>query len=467
MVGKQVKEDVSVIIPDSLREKLFSHLFPGDSEEHAAVIAAGIAETARGVRLLVESVFPAKDGVDYVPGRVGYRMLQPQFIFEKLHYCRERKLCYLAVHNHQGDNYVAFSHVDLASHERGYPALLDIVAGLPVGALVFTPKAAAGDIWFSKNHREVLSEVRIVGRNIERLQDRPAEDVVMHNPTYDRQVLLFGKNGQDILAKSKVGVIGAGGIGSLIVEYLAHLGVGHLLVVDNKRIKQSNRSRVVGATIDDVSTNPRTRKIDIAERVAKQANSNIIFEGIFDNFSKNLVAQRFVDCDFIFLAADSMQARLIFNAIVHQYLIPGVQTGAKVKIDEKSGRVVDVFSVSRWVTPDSGCLWCNGLILRDMLALEAKEEHARIEQTYGTMQDNPSVITLNAVAASHAVNDFMVAFLGLGGPRASLDYQRFQHIDRRVVLDQPRRDAHCIECGTEASSRRARGGSVPLPTLAS
>jgi hypothetical protein len=48
------------------------------------------------------------------------------------------------VHNHGGDDAVGFSNDDLASHERGYPALLDILADdRPVGALVVAPRAVA------------------------------------------------------------------------------------------------------------------------------------------------------------------------------------------------------------------------------------------------------------------------------------------------------------------------------------
>ena len=57
-----------------------------------------------------------------------------------------------------------------------------------------------------------------------------------------------------------------------------------------------------------------------------------------------------------------MRARLLFNAIVHQYLIPGVQVGAKVRVDRATGEVLDAFSVVRPVTSDSGCLLCSGLI---------------------------------------------------------------------------------------------------------
>ena len=56
----------------------------------------------------------------------------------------------------------AFSADDLASHERGYPALLDITKGGPVGALVFAKKAVAGDIWTSQG-RIALSHATVIG----------------------------------------------------------------------------------------------------------------------------------------------------------------------------------------------------------------------------------------------------------------------------------------------------------------
>jgi hypothetical protein len=79
-------------------------------------------------------------------------------------------------------------------------------------------------------------------------------------------------------------------------------------------------------------------------------------EAIFGDFLQADIAAKFVDCDYLFLAADTMRARLLFNAVVHQYLIPGVQVGAKVRVDPKSGEVLDAYSVVRPVTSDSGCL---------------------------------------------------------------------------------------------------------------
>ena len=54
-------------IPAGLYAELHQHLFPGDSDEHGAVILAGACESDRGLRLVARELHLAKDGVDYVP----------------------------------------------------------------------------------------------------------------------------------------------------------------------------------------------------------------------------------------------------------------------------------------------------------------------------------------------------------------------------------------------------------------
>src|SRR5205823_1981581 len=116
----------SLTIPERLYAQLQAHLFPGDGDEHGAAIAAGLATNSRDTRLLARELFLAQDGIDYVPGQRGYRMLRGEFVRDCVLQCRDEQLAYLAIHNHDGRDSVSFSCDDLRSHERGYPALLDI-----------------------------------------------------------------------------------------------------------------------------------------------------------------------------------------------------------------------------------------------------------------------------------------------------------------------------------------------------
>ena len=127
------------------------------------------------------------------------------------------------------------------SHERGYPALLQLI-GAPVGALVFARSAIAGDIWLTDGTRADLQKLEVVGAKRELLYPQPVVATPGPDGRRQRQTLLLGSPGQAILRQAKVGVIGAGGVGSLIVEQLARLGVGHIVVVDPERIEESNFS---------------------------------------------------------------------------------------------------------------------------------------------------------------------------------------------------------------------------------
>jgi hypothetical protein len=158
-----------------------------------------------------------------------------------------------------------------------------------------------------------------------------------------------------------------------------------------------------------------------------------------------------------------MRARLVFNALVHQYLIPGVQLGSKIRSDS-NGVLIDVMSANRPVRPGHGCLWCNQLIDPNILAKEAKTDDERKAQAYGVEETNPSVISLNAISAAHAVNDFLLDYLSLRPEPDMLFYEEFQLLKRHKRLVQPRNDADCPEC-SHIGHRYARGDSVALPCL--
>jgi len=452
-------------IPQPLYERLMAHLFPGDFDEHGAVVAAGLAKTSSGYRLLARILFIAKDGEDYIEGKRGYRALNARFINRCITYCRDHHLIYLAVHNHGGTDSVGFSQVDYASHQRGYHALLDIARGMPVGALVFAERAVEADIWFPDGTRSALRHTVVLGSYLQHLwPSLPRFGELEHEELYHRQVLLFGKVGQAHLAKAKVGVIGLGGIGSLVNEYLARLGIGYLVLVDPDRIAESNFSRVVGVTVEDVIS--KSLKVDIAHRVAKQANPAVQAETISSDLVQEEVAKYLVDCDYLILAADSMRARLVFNALVQQHYIPGVQLGAKVSFDENSGEIQAAYSVVRRIRPGLGCLLCNQLINPTKLAREWKSDAEREDQHYGTQMPNPSVITLNAVSAAYAANGFLFDYLGLGVNDSGDElYMRYDHLRNRQERIEPRCDTTCPECSPSDGSRLGMGDELALPCV--
>jgi molybdopterin/thiamine biosynthesis adenylyltransferase len=439
-------------------DALTRHLFPGDLDEHGAVLLAGMSSAGGRLTLYVRELHIAREGVDYVEGKIGYRALVPTFIHRMITRARDERLVYLAVHNHASDREVAFSSIDLQSHERGYPALLQIAKGMPVGGLVFGHRSCQADLWLPSGQRLALEVAVVVGNTILRLSASPKRFVLGDIDAHDRQLRMFGQAGQVELAQCRVAVIGLGGVGSIVAEYLARLGVGHFCLVDDDRVEKSNLSRIVGATFQDAAS--AALKVHVAQRLIQQASPKAQVELIADDVAKASVAKALTTCDYLFLAADSMRARLVVNAIVHQYLIPAVQIGSKIR-PAATGGLAEVMAANRPIRPGRGCLWCNQLIDTTQLAKEAKTDEERKAQAYGVEEPNPSVISLNAVAAAHAVNDFLLDYLSLRPEPSQLYYEHFHFLKGARSLVEPRRDEKCSECSRCGRYGRADGAGLP------
>lgn len=61
----------------------------------------------------------------------------------------------------------------------------------------------------------------------------------------------LGPDSEEILDKVRVAIVGLSGGGSHIVQQLAHVGVGDLLLIDYDRVEHKNLNRMVGASLQD------------------------------------------------------------------------------------------------------------------------------------------------------------------------------------------------------------------------
>lgn len=170
-------------------------------------------------------------------------------------------------------------------------------------------------------------------------------------------------------------------------------------------------------------------------------------------------AGRLVDCDAIFLAADTMRARRVVNSICHRYLIPVWQAGTKVQVNDSTGDIADVFSVVRHLVPGESCLWCSALIDRARLAEESASPEQRAAQTYIEEVPNPSVITLNAVAAAHAVDDYLFTTVGLTSPDTRAEWIRHHPLAGYFAQLKTASEPGCSQC----DEHLAAGPLEPLP----
>jgi len=73
---------------------------------------------------------------------------------------------------------------------------------------------------------------------------------------YSRQIILkeVGGQGQKLLMKSKVLIIGLGGLGSPVLQYLAASGVGTIGLADNDKVDLSNLHRQIIFSLKDIGS---------------------------------------------------------------------------------------------------------------------------------------------------------------------------------------------------------------------
>lgn len=436
---------------------LHGQLFQADHDEHAAFLYAGLAETERGRRLLVRRVVPVADH-EFVPSNRGaYRQIVPRAVARAAIECDELGLCLLWAHSHphSGDA-VDFSGDDLAAHRYAHPALIDMTHDRPVAGLVFGENSVAGEVWAAGEEPTRLASLRVVGRNLKTLTPEPRH-VGAAAERFARQVLMFGAPGQQILREMTVAVVGAGGGGSLLVEMFAHLGVGRIVVIDYDVVDETNLSRIVGATPADVGR----LKVDVAHDLAARIDPDLNVDAVYGDIAYVDDARRLLDADFAFLATDNILSRYAFNLVCHQFLIPGIQVGAKVTGDAAGG-IELIHVMERPLTLEGPCLECNGAIPPDALTREQLSPEARRAQGYvdgddGADIEEPSVITLNSISTSLAATDFLLMATGLMPKETSLEasayYPQERELRSRAAVKRP----GCRFCGDGDTSALARG----------
>jgi len=446
--------------------ELHEHLFRADEDEHGALLLAGERPTAEGGLLLCVREVHLLGPDEFPPGEHGYRQLAASALARVGNRAADEGLALVSAHSHPiSDDRTGLSIDDLAAHERIFGHLLDITAAGSVTGVAFGRRSAAGETWRRDGSRHALDQVRVVGANIDMLRARPARVMEAAGERFDRQVRLFGSEGQARLGGLNVGVIGVGGGGSILVEQLAHLGVGRLTIIDPDVVKTHNLSRIMGAT--DADARAATKKVVVATRAARAIDPNVEVVAIDGDIADLHVANELVGCDFLFLATDTATARLVANAIAQTFLIPLVQIGAKVET-RPTGEIEQIYTAVRPVLPRRGCLSCAGLIDPMLLQREAASPDERANQNYLGDADviDPSVTTLNAAAAAGALNVFLMAIIGqaddeLAKHRITLTREAATLATNAAIKDD------CRWCGAASGSRYARADVRLLPCRAS
>jgi molybdopterin/thiamine biosynthesis adenylyltransferase len=128
---------------------------------------------------------------------------------------------------------------------------------------------------------------------------------------YSRQIFIdeIGLEGQKKIMASKVLVIGAGGLGSPVIQYLAAAGVGTIGVADFDHVELHNLNRQIIHTEKEVGT----LKIKSAERFVNNLNHQVNVIGIEQKIDVSNILEILSQYDIIVDGSDNFSTRYLVN----------------------------------------------------------------------------------------------------------------------------------------------------------
>jgi len=126
---------------------------------------------------------------------------------------------------------------------------------------------------------------------------------------HSRNIPALSKEDMEKLAGSRVLVIGCGGLGGNIIEYLARAGVGSLTVVDGDVFEESNLNRQILSTTENLG---QKKALAAAERV-KAIDPSVDVTPVCEFLTKENASALMADTDLVVDALDNAAARLVLE----------------------------------------------------------------------------------------------------------------------------------------------------------
>lgn len=137
---------------------------------------------------------------------------------------------------------------------------------------------------------------------------------------YSRNILIkeIGEIGQQKLLQSKILVIGAGGLGSSLLQYLTCAGIGSLGIIDNDKVEISNLQRQI---IHDFSK-INLRKVDSAEEKLHKLNPDLNLQTYAIRANYQNLTEIVKDYETVIDATDNFSTRFVINQVCFEQKKP-------------------------------------------------------------------------------------------------------------------------------------------------
>jgi hypothetical protein len=447
-----------IVLPERMAKELPTHLLTDRSREQMAIVLCGKHESSTGIRLLGRhSVLMPPEA--FAHQSAGGLTLRPEVQQRVLQMAAWEGLDQVDFHSHPGDGpHVGFSGTDDRNEQALAQYLAERLPGTHYASVVVNASSMAARIW-------QVSGDEIRPRTIPAPPwdgsvwpvngdgDLAPSDLAR----FDRQISAFGRAFQQRLRALRVGIVGLGGIGAVVAEQLARLGVRAFVLVDHDVVEVSNLNRLLGATLKDARE--EISKVKVAARTIKRIDADAEVISLRCTVFTERALRALSTCNVLMAATDNDASRFTLNALAAQYLIPIVHVGVNLgvqpdgRFDDISGEVV-VPPVGSW------CLLCAGIVDANRVVQDLARPEERMllrERGYIPGVPAPAVYHLNATIASIAVAELHNVIAPYRPQRRYLVYRELE--GELMNVNVPRTE-DCLHCSPEG--RLGLGDLAPL-----
>lgn len=175
----------------------------------------------------------------------------------------------------------------------------------------------SGKIYYSisiKQTKEITCKFQTNSRDVEILALQ--NNIIPER--YQRNLGVISPSEQAKLLQSKVVIIGAGGLGGTVLELLARMGIGKLIIADKDIIVDSNLNRQILST----ETNLGQRKTEVAIKRVEEINSFIEIVGHSVFINSDNVGKIIEGAEVVVDALDNLPSRFVLQKACRDLKIP-------------------------------------------------------------------------------------------------------------------------------------------------
>ena len=198
---------------------------------------------------------------------------------------------------------------------------------------------------------------------------------------FSRQIILkdIGSAGQEKIKKAKILVVGAGGLGCPVAEFLTRAGVGEIGIIDNDVVDISNIHR---QSLYDISDLKRS-KVQSAKRKLKKINPNTLVKTYNLRLNESNALKIIKKYDYIVDGSDNFKTKFLINDIslkLKKFLVVGA-------ISKFDGHLFTYnFKIKKM--PCLRCFFQEDSISDDILNCEYEGVLGTVAGIIGTLQAN-------------------------------------------------------------------------------